>query len=485
MSIMANDESVINYLTNLWTGSNISIPKIETPIQTELSNSININLINNDGNINVEIITNQNDDNTNLELDTTDKTTFKKQVKDNLAKIREIGFRVYHNISLEKEVNLNIQTVNNNEIEQVYDYKKGTMFMRKSLMTNIAKCTIFPKYKSGDKTKPENFRYLVNHHNTIKILDRIWCMEVIKKCGNNLPDHNIFKSNLIQKFNGLIIDVAMNNTTTTKNIVLLDIQRAFDSLEWDILENLLLSNLTRKMGEINAKEYVEQYMTIIRNRELYYNNHLIPISKGIPTGLPSSNIIFTLALEEILIRWFSFTNYKNNKEFVINVYVDDIYLKILELNKTRNIVLGLIKFLEEYNLKINMKKSRACNSLDLNEIETKLKSSDYYLGIPFTRNIKLYGKLLLNEFNYNNNSNLRWIDIYYYLNSDNIEMKRKLSGFLNYKLKPICNFENYDIKSMRSFIKENYLTYKDSGVFEYFVVIFMLLFIINSLLFLA
>ena len=36
-----------------------------------------------------------------------------------------------------------------------------------------------------------------------------------------------------------IIDVAIENTETIDSVVLLDITRAFDSLEWDILENLL------------------------------------------------------------------------------------------------------------------------------------------------------------------------------------------------------------------------------------------------------
>mgnify|MGYP000303315703 CR=1 FL=1 len=123
------------------------------------------------------------------------KKIFKKNVRENLNKIREIGFRAYKNIGLEKEVNLIVKSVTDNEINQVYNFKVSDDFNRRNIMKDISRCTIFPKYKSGDVTKPENFRYLVNHHNTIKILDRMWCSEVVTKCGNNLPSRMIFKSN--------------------------------------------------------------------------------------------------------------------------------------------------------------------------------------------------------------------------------------------------------------------------------------------------
>jgi hypothetical protein len=378
----------------------------------------------------------------NIEIDMKDKTKFKTQVRENLKKIREIGFRVYHNVGLEKEVNLNPSTVTNNEINQVYNFKAGTGLSRNSLMKDICRCTIFPKYKSGDVTKPENFRYLVNHHNAVKIINRIWCMELIQKCGKNIPDNQIYKANLVKSFSGSIINTAVSNTQSIDNVVLIDISRAFDSLEWDVLENLLLTNLTRKINSETAKELVEQYMTIIKNRELYYNGHLIEISKGIPTGLPSSNLVFTLALEEILFRWLNETGYKNDKDFIMNVYVDDIYLKIKNTSEVNNIVNSLIKQLSTYQLNINKIKSKADESLKISTINV-IKNTDYYLGIPFTRDIKLYGQLVLNEFK-TNKMNLSWGQIYDKLNSEDTPYEEIsiIIGFMNYKLRPFLDLNS-------------------------------------------
>jgi hypothetical protein len=308
-------------------------------------------------------------------------------------------------------------------------------------MKDISRCTIFPKYKHGDQTKPESFRYLVNHHNTIKILDRLWCVDVINNIKDNMPNPDIFKASLINRVNNTTSEIAVLNTNSIDSIVILDIEKAFDSLEWDVLENLLISNLTRKSNSRIATQLVEYYMIILKNRELYWNNKIVSVSKGIPTGLPSSSLVFTLALDEIIHRWFIQTKYENKKDFIMNIYVDDIYLKI-NSNEANEIITSLIRCLGNYQLNVNKNKSKASNNL-LVDIPTKLKPTDYYLGIPFTRDIKLYGELILNEFNINK-LNCNWEGIYDELCKDNsdpevLENKRIIIGFMSYKLKPFLD----------------------------------------------
>lgn len=392
-------------------------------------------------------------------LDTGDKVKFRKQVKENLSKIREIGFRVYHNVGLEKEVNLVTSSVTNTDINKVFDFKTGTPFTRKSLMGDVSRCVIFPKHKSGDPTKPENFRYLVNHHNTVKILDRIWCSELITKCGTNLPDRSIYKSTLVKSFNGNIITVASENTKSIDNVVMVDIMKAFDSLDWDILEELLTSNLTRKINKETATELVTQYMTILKNRELYYNNIRVDVSKGIPTGLPSSNLVFTFAIEEILFRWFNKSGYSNNKDFKMNVYVDDIFMKIFNSENASVIVNSLIEHLESYKLKVNKEKTKADEKLNIDGLSNTISESDYYLGIPFTRDIKLYGELILAELN--KKHNVSWLNVYDILSTEESSLeKSSVYGFLNYKLRPFFvktnDTDEFGKNFILNFVYENY-----------------------------
>ena len=426
IKLEAQNEEVIAYLESLWMSSN-------PIIQEQLEEKKDENIIQPE---NIVVDT----DNKVLEEQPAKqpaKQQFTKKVRDNLQALRDVGFRVYHNIGLEKEVNLQTKTVSNEDVNKVYDYKVGTIFTRKQLMTNICKTTIFPKYKSGDTKNPASFRYLVNHNNTIKILDRMWVLDVITKCGNNVPDSEIYKSNLVKNFSPNIIHTAIKNTECRESVVLLDITRAFDSLEWVVLEELLLANLTRKTNADTAKELVSHYMIILKNRELYYNNIIVKISKGIPTGLPSSNLVFTLALEEIIYRWMTKQNYVNNVDFMLNVYVDDIYLKIINLIKTKEIVYSLIDILAEYKLYVNKMKSTANENLDLTDIPNELKETDYYLGIPFTRNVKLYGELVLKEFQ-TKRFNWGWDKINEKLSEDDYSEEQSIVfGFMNYKLRPL------------------------------------------------
>lgn len=444
----ASNETVVSYLTKLWSTE-------LKPKESLIQNLINNNVIDTPL-VKITIVPSDNAEepiNLSIDVNISEKDKFTKGIKDNLKALRDVGFRVYHNITLEKEVNLNTKTVTNDEIAKVYDFKYKDTLTRNGIMKDISRCTIFPKYKSGLNSDPSNFRYLVNHHNTVKILDRLWCIDVMEKCGNNLPNQDIYKASLVARFSGEIITTAIENTFSLDNVVMLDIRRAFDSLEWDILEELLLANLTRKINKIVAIELVSHYILILKNRKLYYNNIIVETSKGIPTGLPSSNMVFTLALEEIIYRWMQKNNYTNMKEFKLTVYVDDIYLKILITEKTHEIVSTLITILAEYKLFVNMDKSKADIKLKLENMSI-IKNTDYYLGIPFTRDIKLYGNIILKEFQ-NKHMNFTWNQIYDMLNDTDSHYRSIIIGFMNYKLRPFLQKSDVDIIS--DFIKKNYV----------------------------
>ena len=86
-------------------------------------------------------------------------------------------------------------------------------------------------------------------------------------------------------------------------------------------------------------------------------------------------------------------------------YIKNVIKSIFSnLNTSEFIILSnncysLIDYMAEYKLYVNMEKSKASENLDLEKIAGILKETDYYLGIPFTRNYSLYGKLILTEFN--------------------------------------------------------------------------------------
>jgi hypothetical protein len=144
-------------------------------------------------------------------------------------------------------------------------------------------------------------------------------------------------------------------------------------------------------------------MYVIRQRVIYYKNAKVNYKKGIPTGMPSSNIVFSLLMDGIIDEWLAenTNKFKINDDFILNVYVDDIYLKIINLDLKEFVINSLINIIKKYKFNINLQKCKADENLKLNNF-SKLEEHDLYLGIPFTRNVKKFTDLTLNQYNVKN-----------------------------------------------------------------------------------
>ena len=477
----ATDDVVVTYLNKLWESKSVTVnnrPVInKRPLEQELAESPNKK-------IKVEQ-TKQPDTKKVIINKPIINNLDPNSIKNSLYELRRIGFWIYNGQRFETELNLNPKKVTTKDIKTVIAFNNNQL-TRADLLRNISRCVIIPKYKcNGSPSDPKNFRYLINHHNVIKIIDRLWCRYVITKMGDNKPDPTIYTASMITN-QVLSNNLSIQNTLSYDSVVLLDIQKAFDSLEWYVIQELLIANLSRKIASgcspsgvhasscEEAINLVNCYLTVIKNRKVYYNNKLVNIQKGVPTGLPSSGLIFMLCMEEIIYRWMNSTStvfgprekYVNNQDFVLNVYVDDIYMKILNKQKTKEIVYSLIDELNKYNLFVNYPKCKAEESLMILNFD-KIKPTDFYLGIPFTRDIKLYKKLILNDFNKRNNFNDSWSDIYYRIKYHDTDSKlyKSTYGFMVYKLKPLMISNEMNRENMCEFIKNNLFSWYEYIMF--------------------
>jgi hypothetical protein len=389
------------------------------------------------------------------------------KLKNDIPILKKLGFTFYNSHN-----DPQISNISNNELNKIINFQNSSIPNKINIIKNL-KNYVYKKYKYGNNdnnynpNKPENYRYMINHNNSIKILDRIWYNEIISKCSY-LPNSNIFKLQLKYTDSDNIINIANNNTLSLNNVILLDIIRAYDSVEWNIVEKLLFSNLKKKMNIFYAYEYVNQYMLILKNRNIYYNNNKLLVSKGISTGLPSSCIIFTFIIEEIIDEWL----YKNknifeiNIDFNINIYVDDFYIKIYNISKTHIILFSLIEILKKYKLYINFNKSKIDKHLyNCSQLTQKLKilhEYNLYLGIPFTRNIELYKNIILSLFHNKYNLYYNWNRIYNILTLNEINQNlNKIRGFMYYKLKPLLllydNLNNNNLNDRIIYLIKNYI----------------------------
>lgn len=401
------DDDMIEYLTVLWLDN--TIKKRDDKIKYEKMKT-NINI-----------------------------TNFKKK----LAKISDnLVFRgnfACYNDNLEKEMSLTKKSINLNyyktkELYLCLDDLIRYDSIRPELFNKIKYATLFVKHKKGIDTEPKNFRYLSNHSNIFKIIDKYWTNNIIRALerDNSLPDKNIVRNNFDRKFDFSIRNLALEKLIDYRNgkkIVLIDIQKAFDSISWDILERLLVKNLTRKTNKQFAEKMVRQYMFLNTKRIITYNNIRIDFNKSIATGLPSSTLVFSLIIEQIVYEWYIKENCKN--DVIINTYVDDIFLTFKNLKKADILVKSLINYLEEFKLIVNKDKTKTnIQHLDY----PKITNSDCYLGLPFADNKMDYINECINMFKkkyYNIEKN----DIIKILTSDDYpNEKKQILGFFNYKL---------------------------------------------------
>jgi hypothetical protein len=452
----ASDYKIFYYLSNLWLGHN----KLYVPIKDNINIIQNKVLSNNLLNDYIKLLPLLKHD---IVLD-----KFYKIMKENLELLRIFGLTKNYCYHLNEEstklkfegtdnenINIVIKNITDKDITDVFNYRKLTNIEKKYNIKQFSNCNVVPKYKSGDIDEPKNFRYVMVHHNVIKIIDRLWCIELLHKCGNNLPDNNIFKSYLINPNFSEISNQAIANTEDLNNKVIIDIKKAFDSMEWYIVYKLLLINLTRKINKTEAEKFVEQYFIILKNRNIYYKDKLIKVSKGLPVGLPSSTIVFQFVFEEIILRWL-YHNKNFVNQFKINIFVDDTLFDFLSNNNINFIIISFIDFIKPYGLDINKNKFKISPNIYNGNVGTLLTDSDFYLGIPFTRDIQLYGFLVLKSFQEKYNNTITWTGIYKYIEKNN-KISNSILGFFIFKLKLLIKNRTVNKTTILNFIKEHYI----------------------------
>ena len=149
-----------------------------------------------------------------------------------------------------------------------------------------------------------------------------------------------------------------------------------------------------------------------------------------------------LLLEEIaneLIEILNKNNIKYKIDYDLNIFVDDIAFIILNKKFTKIIIYKFINMLNYYGFVINKKKCKISPDLEL-DIFNKIKSGDYYLGLPFSSKPKEYLDFCLKEFQ-ERHIDINYEDIKKIIKLDKLKVYNKSSlivnkirGFFQYKL---------------------------------------------------
>jgi hypothetical protein len=429
------------------------------------------------------------------------KKNFKEYIINILKKkvINEYGDNNIFN-SIDEDAKINIEELTEKKITNIYNYLQETDRNKKlSLLYKFNQCIFYPKHKKGDLTNVENYRFLTKHSIELKVIDRI-ISDIIMTLAPNIFDPYIYKAQLKGGFGDDCIKTATNNTLDIDNVLLLDISKAFDSVKWKILyENMILVLSTSLNLELTIS-IVNEYFLILQNREFIYKKNKkkypINVTIGISQGLPSSNIIFSLLICSIVEKWKINANIDIDIDIYnhlkLNIYIDDFYIKFFNTKSDKNMIIvnSLINELENHSLIVNKLKSLADTKLQMNF--TELKSSDSYLGIPFTRDLVKYKNWVMIDYQ-SKQKNKRfieekkfectWISFYNIIKDDKrYDIKRRLIGYLRYKLTPIIkyyklNIDNVTDKILIDFIHDYFIDERIHIVNSFLLIILLITFI--------
>jgi len=423
----------------------------------------------------------------------------------------------------EKVYNIDQQFLKNKiNIKILFSYFNNDTDKQKQILINhhYNNCNLFGKLKTGNINEPNNYRYMTNHHNFIKIVDRIFidilCYILTAKNINKCIPIEYFKvilfNNKLSNLDTCSI-LATENTQSKNRVLCIDIKKAFDSVEWKILYDSMINSLSRVMSNKLAIAFTNFYFIILQNRNFTYKNNKIFVKKGISQGLPSSCLIFSIFMSDIIykIKYELRNELKLNidNHMRLNIYVDDIFCKFYNYSEQNNKIINkLIEILESYRLYINNNKSFGDLKLELDFKYQEITNQNMYLGIPFTRNIKEYFECIMDDFKNKkikeiNELNIicTWLNFYHIIlsfaqnNTKDLTKYKQykiITGFLRYKLTPlICNF-NYNIKKtinnndLKSFFEQyykifitiiNFINYMHYYIFVNYIFLNILIFV--------
>lgn len=375
-----------------------------------------------------------------VEIDKSMKKYTKKYVNDNTDNIifmdRHAG---PYCKKLEAEVSLTkkkLKKINLDNFTSVYHTWRKHGNLTKEMHEQFNRATLISLHKKGDKSEPSNYRYLYNFTNIIKLLDKIWSIEICKELTGKINDKNFLSYHTRYEFNDSMRGMATKFTNSNNNKIMLDFMKAFDNVTYDSIKKLMKSFLIRKLGKEKGDYYFTRYFNIITNSNIFHEKIKIKRNKGIPTGLPSSNIVFTMIMEEIFYQFIKIKP-EFNKHFNFYVYVDDIAIEILDNNiNIKSYIDTLLKLFDYYMFKCNPKKCLISENIKDNYENFQIINEDTkYLGIYFTRNPKVYIDNIINEYNEKKNKNFKFIHemINHNKNSARLYLKYKLTPFTKNK----------------------------------------------------
>ena len=261
---------------------------------------------------------------------------------------------------------------------------------------------ITPVFKKGDKKKVENYRPIAVLHNLSKVFERIIFNRIIQfsEHENILPNQQFgFRSKHSTKdaISALFLKIEENLLDGEKSCcILLDLSKAFDSVNHDTLTRILYQLGFRGHFLKLLESYLSERTFRIRVNDFFTTTS--KISRGVPQGSIISPILYSLYVHHLNSVHSDIIQYADDTTVIVR-YKDLTSLQ----NKLNTISANLTKFLASLNLRLNTEKTEILlfkerTEIDLEFCNTKIrtKSKAKFLGVIISTDRKFDNHITFN-----------------------------------------------------------------------------------------
>lgn len=152
--------------------------------------------------------------------------------------------------------------------------------------------TIFPMYKKGDQSRPENYRPLCLLSHTRKI---IYSAVLIGVNRSYTPTRSQFGFQTVMSVQQALLAADYNARMGIAHMAVLELYNAYDRVDRRKLLHLATKWLSNTL--LNIVRYFLGPLTICVKGEP--TNTQVRITRGIPQGAPSSPVLFNMYIDEL------------------------------------------------------------------------------------------------------------------------------------------------------------------------------------------
>lgn len=349
-------------------------------------------------------------------------------------------------------------------------------------------------YTKKNKSMPSEFnnlRCLINSHNLLKILQRVFKDNIINSIfENGLVDTNIHQARKCREIiNGDTTHIAFEKIAElgahihqpghqngTTGFIMLDMSNAYNNIKYDFLSHVLTHYLSKiytpdpdtspdsnPSSDTNSNPIYAHNIATGITRLIKLTKYWDPCikaelkrNKGIPQGCPISCDLYIICMDyifkEIILDLNTNLGLQLGRDYKTQVYVDDILIEIISdlgFQQSGEMLQLITHIFTKYHFKLNLTKSCATSNLATNLGLNVISQDHKYLGIYMESDPHKYLDLIELEFKHkfprkqqiHTFANME-DNITYIFNSKNGCPNNKIismvRGKLNYRLTPFA-----------------------------------------------